>query len=202
MDALSGDGSAYRVTTSLLPGLDFAVRCAGLLTDEDLYKPTPCPPWAVIDVLAHLTDSLERIGAAMWCGSLPDEPREPTGGLEALRSRLAAVTCSMADAVTRRRADRRPVSINDVPLRQQHLLHAAAIEAAVHAWDIGVSLGNPQPIDEALAASLLTRLEEVVNPETSAGCFSPPRPCATDSPPPDRLLSALGRDPRWRPRSR
>jgi uncharacterized protein (TIGR03086 family) len=193
-------GAARRALTSLLPALDHARRCVARLTEDDLRMPTPCGRWDVGDVLGHMAESLECIDGALRRGFVPsaDDDGEPCLELGPLRTRLEAAARSLAAAATWRGQQRVPVMIAGLPLGRQQLLHVAALEAAVHAWDTTVAVGVHQPIDEGLAASLLSGLEVVVNAHTAEGAFAPPLACRADAPSSDRLLAALGRDPRWR----
>ncbi len=200
MGALKRDqGGARRALTSLLPALDHARRCAARLTEDDLLKRTPCGDWDVGDVLGHMAESLECIDGALRCGVVPSAEDHGASRLQLgpLYTRLEAASRSLAAAATWRREQRVPVRIGGLPLEREQLLHVAALEAAVHAWDISVSVSMHLPIGQGLAASLLSGLEGVVNVHTADGAFAPPLACPAEAPASERLLAALGRDPRW-----
>ncbi|GAA0372778.1 hypothetical protein NE235_30775 [Actinoallomurus spadix] len=72
----------------------------------------------------------------------------------------------------------------------------AALDAAVHAWDIAVATGRPSPLAPGLAERLLPVAETLAEP-LRGFAYAPaldPRPAddATAA-----LLRYLGRDPEW-----
>lgn len=75
---------------------------------------------------------------------------------------------------------------------------AAALDAAVHAWDIAVAGGRPSPVTPALAAELLPVAREIVEP-LRGFAYAAPLPGTAGDDPVDELLRYLGRDPaEWR----
>ncbi|MEK8229222.1 epoxide hydrolase N-terminal domain-containing protein [Oerskovia sp. M15] len=53
---------------------------------------------------------------------------------------------------------------------------AAALDAAVHAWDVAVAIGRKAPFDDALAAELLVVAREIVEPLRQYGAYAPALP--------------------------
>ncbi|MBF9133856.1 TIGR03086 family protein, partial [Plantactinospora sp. S1510] len=74
---------------------------------------------------------------------------------------------------------------------------AAALDAGVHAWDIAVATGQPSPLDDDLAAQLLSVARAIVEPLRQYGAYAPTlKPDENDSAAAE-LLRYLGRDPHW-----
>ena len=73
---------------------------------------------------------------------------------------------------------------------------AAALEVAVHGWDINQACGQRQPIPRALAAALL-EIALVLVPSTGRHpLFAAPVTVPATAAPSDRLAAFLGRTPR------
>jgi hypothetical protein len=71
------------------------------------------------------------------------------------------------------------------------------LDAAVHAWDITVALGQPGPLSDALAAQLLPAAHAVVEPLRQFGAYAPALPPQAGDDDAAELLRYLGRDPEW-----
>jgi hypothetical protein len=72
---------------------------------------------------------------------------------------------------------------------------AAALEVAVHGWDISRACGQRQPIPRALATSLLV-IAPVLVPRTGRPpLFAAPVTAGATADPSDRLAAFLGRTP-------
>jgi len=74
---------------------------------------------------------------------------------------------------------------------------AAALDMAVHAWDIAVATGQPSPLPAALAAQLMPVATAIVEPLRTYGVYA-----AALAPEPGddaaaALLRYLGRHPGW-----
>jgi hypothetical protein len=82
------------------------------------------------------------------------------------------------------------------PLPAEIVVGAAALDAAVHAWDIAVATAQPSPLDAELAAQLLPTAMAIVEPlrPFAYAAALDPRPGDDDV---ARLLRYLGRRPDW-----
>jgi hypothetical protein len=72
----------------------------------------------------------------------------------------------------------------------------AALDAAVHAWDIAIATDRPSPLTDTLSTHLLTAATDLIEPLRQWGAYAPvlnaePGDTATDT-----LLRYLGRNPR------
>ena len=74
---------------------------------------------------------------------------------------------------------------------------ACALDAAVHAWDIAVALGQPGPLSDELAAQLLPAARAIVEPLRQYGAYAPALPARPEDSRAAELLRYLGRDPQW-----
>jgi hypothetical protein len=74
---------------------------------------------------------------------------------------------------------------------------ACALDAAVHAWDIAVALGQPGGLPDGLAARLLPAARSIVEPLRQFGAYAPALPARPEDDRVAELLRYLGRDPQW-----
>jgi uncharacterized protein (TIGR03086 family) len=74
---------------------------------------------------------------------------------------------------------------------------AAALDAAVHGWDIAVATGQSIRISPALAHELLWAAEILVEPLRGWGAYAAPIDPGIGADDFDRLLYYLGRRPDW-----
>jgi len=76
----------------------------------------------------------------------------------------------------------------------------AALEVAVHGWDISRACGQRQPIPRALAIDLLAIAPVLVPRAGRHPLFAAPVAVAATASPSDRLAAFLGRSPGIAPR--
>jgi uncharacterized protein (TIGR03083 family) len=86
------------------------------------------------------------------------------------------------------------VVLGDRVLAGPLLVRTAALEIAVHGWDVGRATGRAAPIPEQLAGALLATAVRVVGPADRGVRFAPPRPAAPGAAYDAPLLRFLGRD--------
>ncbi|WP_020142598.1 TIGR03086 family metal-binding protein [Terracoccus sp. 273MFTsu3.1] len=189
-------------TWTILDAAHTALRDAvtGVRTDQ-WDGPTPCSGWTVTQVLQHAAGDQQAYAAVLGEGDFPAyDPFSPSGTVEtsALELLDPPLTASR-HAFSRVGADDAAVA---VPLPQARLaapvaVGAAALDAAVHAWDIAVATGQHSPMDAALAEQLYAVAVEIVEP-LRGFAYAAALP-GDDGDAVDRLLRYLGRDPRWSP---
>ncbi|MGW2422781.1 hypothetical protein ACWC0C_26590 [Streptomyces sp. NPDC001709] len=90
-----------------------------------------------------------------------------------------------------------PTPLGPLPLPQA--AGAAALDAAVHAWDIAVATGQNGPLTTALAAGLRPTADQLVPGLRAYGVFAPALASGGPSDDAAALLAFLGRDPEWAP---
>ncbi|XES01155.1 hypothetical protein HEP87_62365 [Streptomyces sp. S1D4-11] len=77
---------------------------------------------------------------------------------------------------------------------------AAAMDAAVHAWDIAVATGQDAPLEEELAEGIRFAADRLADHlRDSYGVFAAAREVPATAYRAEALLAFLGRDPHWTP---
>ncbi|MFD3512635.1 TIGR03086 family metal-binding protein [Streptomyces sp. NPDC058657] len=184
-----------------------ALRAAVSQVPADAWKsPTPCAEWNVAQVLQHAAGDQLAYAAKLTGGAGPDyDPFAPTGTfaesgggtpqalLEDALSRTAEAFAVVAPA-----DESVPVPLPPFQLPAAQAAAAAALDAAVHAWDIAVATGGPSPLAPALARTLRPVADALVEPLRGFAFAAAlrPRPGADEA---TALLNHLGRDAHWAP---
>ncbi len=187
--------------TVITDSLGLLRNAAALISDANAGAPTPCSAWTVAQVFQHAVGDQLAWAAAIGVGSGPAEnPFTPSGELngstaELIEPALAAARTAWAGV----RADDEAVP---TPLPQGALpaataAAACALDAAVHAWDIAVALGEPGVLPDGLAAQLLPAARSIVEPLRQYGAYAPAWPSRAEDGHAAELLRYLGRDPQW-----
>jgi uncharacterized protein (TIGR03086 family) len=167
-------------------------------------RPTPCAEWNASQVLQHAALD-QQVWAAIVAGAPQpaENPFTPSGQLGG--SPLAYLDRALAESAaawTSLRPDGEPVP---TPLPQGEMTPAraagaAALDAAIHAWDIAVATGQGSPLSAALARSLQPVAEGIVEPLRAFGAYGPALE-VSDGPGQAGdaavLLCYLGRRPDW-----
>lgn len=160
--------------------------------DDRLSVPTPCARWDLAGLLQHMEDSLDAFGeGAAGRVALTSAGAVPAGVRTASLQRKA---CALLGAWSRppERVRIGPCFVDTALVAQ-----AAALEIAVHGWDVARALTLDHPLPESLAGRLLPVAASLVTDQDRGGRFGPVRPAApTTAPTPAaaRLLRFLGRD--------
>jgi uncharacterized protein (TIGR03086 family) len=164
-------------------------------------RPTPCTEWNVTQVLQHAALD-QGAWAAVISGTQPsgENPFGPSGELDAepLAYADAALDAS-APAWAAVSADGGPVPtpLPSGPMPPAYAACAAALDAAIHAWDIAVAAGQGSPLTPELARALTPVAKSIVEPLRQYGVYAAevePGPDADDA---AALLGYLGRSPAW-----
>ncbi|MDX3192867.1 TIGR03086 family metal-binding protein [Streptomyces sp. MN03-5084-2B] len=166
----------------------------------DWSAPTPCAEWNVTQVLQHAAgDQLGYAAAITGTGGPDFNPFAPSGSLAApaaefLEPTLAA--SSLAFATVAPDASSVPTPLPQGALPAPVAVGAAALDAAVHAWDIAVAAGQESPLTPELAEQLLPVAHQLAEP-LRGFAYAP----ALEGSPEDNavatLLRYLGRNPEW-----
>ena len=192
----------------LVRAVRYALSAAWLVTPEHLPLPTPCAGWTLRTLLHHVGDSMDVLSDGLYTGFVQAEAAAdggcggpdcggpccagPGGPVAELSQRAATLLCACAAAGS---AESR-VLIGDRELTTRLITMTAAVEVAVHGWDISVTCGGPETVPPGLATDLLPIAALLVPPGTRAGLFADPVPVADGTCPGDRLVAFLGRRPR------
>lgn len=165
--------------------------------------PTPCTEWNVTQVLQHAALDQMAWGSAVSEGPMPGEnPFAPSGRLDqaplTFADRALDATAVAWTAVTEG-SGQVPTPLPQGPMAPALASGAAALDAAIHAWDIAVATGQGSPLSPELARSLTPVARSIVEPLRSFGAYAQaldPQPDADDA---AVLLCYLGRRPGWTP---
>jgi uncharacterized protein (TIGR03086 family) len=156
-----------------------------------LGRPTPCAGWDLARLLAHMDDAL----AAFLEASAGDVDLVPAAAaddpVESVRRKACALLGTWLDSPPPR------VVLVDAALSPATLLGAAALEIAVHGWDVAQATGARTPLPPALAWDLLPVARDLVQPADRVTRFGPDltviRSEGAPTRPAEVLLAFLGR---------
>ncbi|MCX5303991.1 TIGR03086 family metal-binding protein [Streptomyces sp. NBC_00160] len=165
-------------------------------------RPTPCTQWNVAQVLRHAAGGQLAYAARLTGGPGPaEDPFAPSDTLAGpprslLDPALAAAAEAFAGVAPADPAVAVPLPPFSVPA--ETAVGAAALDAAVHAWDIAVATGRPPALTDALAAALRPAADALTEP-LRGFAYGPAFPLApgADQGAAAALLAFLGRDPGW-----
>ncbi|MFB8117107.1 TIGR03086 family metal-binding protein [Streptomyces sp. NPDC055962] len=192
------------------PGLDLGpvarqVRAlAGSVDDAQLAGPTPCPDYAVRELLGHLLGlaaafrdaAAKKLGPATDTSpdsALPVLPADWRTALPPLLDELVAAWRSPAALEGMTRA-------GGVDLPGEVAGMVARNELLVHGWDLARSTGQEFSADEASLRSSEAMLAPGDDDRSGADAiFGPPVAVPDDAPLLDRVIALSGRRPDWRP---
>lgn len=176
------------------PGVELLERALGYtrstlatVRPADLCLPTPCDRWRLGDLLAHMEDSLDAFaeGAQGTIGLRSAAPAPLDERIDALRTKA----CWLLGAWSAATAP--VVEIGGRPMAVGTVARLAAVEVAVHGWDVGRTTGAGIPLPDQLADALLpTALALALEQD---GEFGPPLPVTAEVGAARRLLALLGR---------
>lgn len=155
----------------------------------DLRRPTPCADWDLGSLLLHLADSVSAIGDGLARGrvalAVPEAGRSDPAA--SVRTGLGRILGSLPGPTR--------VAVGDCDLPGSDLTAVAAVEVAVHGWDVAASCGRPAPIPPALAGRLLVIASGLIDLHGRDGRFDPPVAAPVAAAAGDRLVAFLGRHP-------
>ncbi|MFD7494312.1 TIGR03086 family metal-binding protein [Streptomyces sp. NPDC059832] len=184
---------AARHLAALLDGID----------EQQLDDPTPCPDYAVRELLAHVAGL-----SAAFCDTArkdfgPMTDTAPDAGLpvladdwrETLPPLLEEVVKAWRDPAARQGMTR----AGGVDLPGEVALVIALDELVIHGWDLARATGRRYEADEADLRLALDMLTPGDGKPRADSIFGPPVPVPADAPLVDRAVAMSGRRPDWRP---
>jgi uncharacterized protein (TIGR03086 family) len=187
--------------TVITDSLALLRAAAALVGDANRDAPTPCSAWTATQVLQHAAGDQLAWAAAIGVGTGPTEnPFAPSGHLTGSTGDLvepALAAARTAWAGVRPDDDAVPTPLPQGAFPAPVAAGACALDAAVHAWDITVAVGQPSPLTDALAAQLLPAAHAVVEPLRQFGAYAAALAPQPGDGPAAELLRYLGRDPQW-----
>ncbi|WP_372669455.1 TIGR03086 family metal-binding protein [Amycolatopsis kentuckyensis] len=182
----------------LLTAAHNALRAAVAgVTDGGL--PTPCAEWTVNQVIHHAGGDQQGYAAFITGEEGPNfNPFAPSGELSDVAGFLEPTLAASAAAFATvpRSATEVPTPLPQGALPAPVAVGAAALDAAVHAWDIAVATGQESPLTPYLAESLLPVARELAEP-LRGFAYAPALEGSSEDDAASQLLRYLGRDPQW-----
>jgi uncharacterized protein (TIGR03086 family) len=170
-------------------------RVALSTVGPDRSGPSPCAGWSLADLLDHMDDGLDAfLEAARGNVHVPSRVTVPEvvdvradADLDALQTKA----CQLLGVWS---APTPPlVVVGGRPVPSGLLVSAAALEIAVHGWDVGRATGAGHDLPDELARALMPVAHAVVTPEDRPGRFAQPRLTPPDASSSEVLLGFLGR---------
>ncbi|MFB0631270.1 TIGR03086 family metal-binding protein [Streptomyces sp. AB3(2024)] len=159
---------------------------------------TPCERWTVRQVLNHAR--LDQQALVMQIRDVapagdPFEPADATAG-----DPVAELTAVLKEAAAAWESGRDAASVPTPmgPMPANLGTAAAALDAAIHAWDIAVATGQDLPLTEEMAEALEDIASKTVDfVRDSFGKYASPVAVPEGASRAERLLAFTGRDPHW-----
>ncbi|KOV84962.1 TIGR03086 family metal-binding protein [Nocardia sp. NRRL S-836] len=177
-------------------------QLAGLMrnvTDRDLKAPTPCPQYAVGDLLDHVNGL--AVAFTMAAAKTPlqgsgsgDAARLPLDFRESVPARLA----ELAQAWRAPEAWEGMTAAGGVDLPGEVAAAVALDEVVLHGWDLARATGQPFEVDEGLLQVVHGFVSSIGPDNRDGSLFGPAVEVGPDAPLLDRVLGLSGRDPAWK----
>ncbi|MGV9940919.1 TIGR03086 family metal-binding protein [Streptomyces sp. NPDC003401] len=203
-DAETGTGTGTGGTVlDLGAQAEVVARLAAAVRDDRLADGTPCPAYAVRDLLGHLTGLAVafRDAARKDLGPTTDTPPGTPPDLgPGRREELPRVLGELVEAWREPAARTGLTRAGGIDLPAEVAIAVAVDELVVHGWDLARATGQDYtPDPAALRASHAFLLAAAEDPAGGAGVFGPVVPVPPDAPLLDRTIGLSGRDPAWTP---
>lgn len=163
------------------------------VTTAGLASPTPCAAWSLGELLAHMDDALDAfleasVGPVALAAEATHGPRTVSVG--GLQEKACALLGAWTSTV---RGGPLAITVGDRPVPPSLLVATAALEVAVHGWDVGRATGEDAPIPTALARGLCPVAAYVVTDADRGVRFARAAAVRPDAPADHVLLAQLGR---------
>ena len=182
------------------PATETVRHLVASLTDDDLARRTPCPDYAVGDLVEHLGGLSQAFAGAARKAPLPGSEQGGSGDASRLedgwRDRIQANLEDLALAWREEGAFEGMTKAGPFDMPAPEAAAVALNEVVVHGWDLATALGRPYAVRDEDLAACLAFAEPFSTPETAAmraPAFGPVVPVPDDAPPLVRLLGLMGR---------
>jgi uncharacterized protein (TIGR03086 family) len=174
----------------------YAIGAVGAVAPEFLSRPTPCSCWDLRMLLDHASESLAAVHEGLAGGQvalIAEGSCRPADPVLVFRDRVGLLLRAAAGADRAGPDCLAPVAIADRSVPVSVMIAMAAIEIAVHGWDVSQACGQCLPVPHALATDLLELSVLLVPRAGRYPLFGPPVPVPRTASPSDRLIAFLGR---------
>jgi uncharacterized protein (TIGR03086 family) len=191
-------------TLDLGPQALIVARLASGVTEAQLDGSTPCPGFAVHNMLGHLAGlavafrDAGRKDLGVTTDTSPNDVVPDIG--PRWREELPKALDELAEAWRDPAAWTGETRAGGVSLPGAVAGAVAADELVVHGWDLARATGQEyEPDAGALRASYEFLVAAAEDPSRGGGIFGPVVPVPDDAPLLDRAIGFSGRDPGWKP---
>ncbi|MFC9242596.1 TIGR03086 family metal-binding protein [Streptomyces sp. NPDC057136] len=191
------------------PGLDLESAAGqirallGPIKDRQLSGRTPCPDYAVRELLAHLVGLTTAFRGAARKDLGPTTDTAPDAALPVLgedwREALPRLLDELVAAWRSPAAREGMTRAGGVDLPGEVAGLVVLNELVIHGWDLARSTGQEFRADEADLRSSEAMLSPAEGGPENADIFGPPVPVPDDAPLLDRVIALSGRRPDWHP---
>ncbi|MFK4067728.1 TIGR03086 family metal-binding protein [Streptomyces sp. NPDC029674] len=185
------------------PQTRLVARIAEGITDDRLAAATPCPEYAVRNLLGHVIGLSHAFRLAAGKEFGPTLDRDPGSGTPDIspdwRAELPEALDDLAHAWRDPSAWQGMTRAGGVDLPGEVAGLVALDELVVHGWDLARATGQEYAPDEVsleAAKALLTPTGD--EPGDGGGLFGPPVAVPDGAPLLDRVIGLSGRDPHWK----
>ncbi|MCX4694474.1 TIGR03086 family metal-binding protein [Streptomyces sp. NBC_01408] len=188
-------------TLDLGPQARIVARLVAGVPDALLAGPTPCPEYAVSNLLGHLEGLAVAFRDAARKDLSPTTDTDPGSALPALpagwREDLPRVLGELAEAWRDPAAWTGMTRAGGVDLPGEIAAAVAVDELVIHGWDLARATGQEYAPDEAALRASHAFLLAAADEESRGEIFGPVVPVPDDAPLLDRAVGLSGRDPGW-----
>ncbi|MEU3853274.1 TIGR03086 family metal-binding protein [Streptomyces sp. NPDC029554] len=192
-------------TLDLGPQTAVLARLAEGVTDERLQGPTPCPEYAVRNLLGHLAGlalafrDAGRKDLGVTTDTSPDSALPDVG--PGWREELPKVLAELADAWRDPAAWTGMTRAGGVDLPGEVAGLVAIDELVIHGWDLARATGQAYTPDPAALRVCHDFLAASIDDPGRGEIFGPVVPVGPEAPLLERAVGLSGRDPGWKPSS-
>jgi uncharacterized protein (TIGR03086 family) len=184
------------------PQTRIVARLADKVGEDQLNLTTPCPEYAVRNLLGHILGLTVAFGDAARKDMGPTTDTSPTASLpditDGWRDALAKALDDLAEAWRDPAAWQGMTRAGGVDLPGGVAALVALDELVVHSWDVAKATGQDYVPDEAaLRAAHTFLLQSAEGPRPDI--FGPVVQVENSAPLLDRAIGLSGRDPGWKP---
>jgi uncharacterized protein (TIGR03086 family) len=176
----------------LRPAVRYALDAVDTVTPGLLSRPTPCAKWNLGMLLCHTSASAAALQEGLDCGRVALFPADADDGSADPADRARVRIRQLLEEWTAA-DDGGLVAIADQRIPTALMGDLAALEIAVHGWDVYQASGRSRPIPTELAIDLLAVARELLPDDNRHHLFAAPLPSSETDGPAERLLAFLGR---------
>ncbi|MDT8912817.1 TIGR03086 family metal-binding protein [Amycolatopsis sp. PS_44_ISF1] len=161
-------------------------------------NPTPCTEWTVRDLVNHLVAEQRWAPHLLGGATLAEVGDRYDGGVlgeDPVRAWEESAKAAR-EAWTHEGTIEGRVRLSFGEVDASLYCWQMTGDLAVHAWDLAMGIGAPQPIEDDLAEVLVRVVGPIVESSTTPGILAPPVEVPATASAPDRLVALMGRVPR------